>query len=84
MRDQAEVCPLSREVMLRIRATSIHAITARHSLFPPSFTRSAISAPYGCLPIWEHYGLIVFEACNEDGVGSLCAPVVNESMTAET
>lgn len=46
MKDPVEVCPLSRRVMLP-GSTLIRSITDWHSLFPPSFTRTANSIPCG-------------------------------------
>ena len=49
MSDQAEVCPLSRGVMLPYGSTPIPPITGRLSLPPPSHTRSPIGSPCGSL-----------------------------------
>ncbi len=54
---QSEVCPLSREVMLPGGATPILAITARHSLFPTSPTRTPFGSPYGSLSQRDSYYL---------------------------
>ena len=47
MKDQTEVCPLSREVMLPSDATSIHSITEWPSLSQSSSIRTDNSFPYG-------------------------------------
>ncbi|WP_290607254.1 hypothetical protein [Arsenophonus sp. ENCA] len=47
MRDQVEVSPLSRGLMLRVCSNPIRSITERPSLFPPSFTRTTNSIPCG-------------------------------------
>src|SRR6266568_8802143 len=47
LKDLAEVCSLSRGVML---ATPIHPITGWHLLSPHSFTRYPFGVPGGCLP----------------------------------
>jgi hypothetical protein len=46
-RDHAEVCPLSRGMMLSSDATPIRPITGRRSLSPLSSARIANSLPYG-------------------------------------
>ena len=74
MKDLAEVCPLSREVLL-LFATSIRSITEQHSLFPLSFTRYLVGVPCGCLPRTEDSGLTVFCTGNRDGLGPLYPPV---------
>ncbi len=83
LKDLMEVCPVARGVMLPCDATPIHAITAWPSLFPSSFTRSAIGVPCGCLPVWEHYGLTVFRLCNAEGVGPLFPPVAWDAHARE-
>ena len=52
MKDQMEVCPLSREVMLLRGSTSIRLITSRRSLSPSSFTRTSHSVPCGSPAPW--------------------------------
>ncbi len=73
MKDLAEVCPLSREVMLF--STSIRTVTGRHLLSPLSFTRSLVGVPDGCLPRTEDSGLTVFRKGHRDGLGPLYPPV---------
>ena len=61
-----EVSPLSRETICR-GSVSIRSITERHSLAPPSHTRSPLASPYGLLSrprenslCWENYGRTTF------------------------
>lgn len=49
MKDQMEVSPLARGMMLAVAATPIRFITKRLSLFPSSFTRTSIGSPCGLL-----------------------------------
>jgi len=44
-----EVSTLSREVMLPKGLTSVRSITERHSLAPPSHTRSPLGSLYSLL-----------------------------------
>ncbi len=74
MKDLAEVCPLSREVML-LFSTSIRSTTERHSLSPLSFARYLVGVPCGCLPRTEDIGFIVFRKGNRNGLGPLYPPV---------
>ena len=68
MRDQPEACSLSGGVMLDRASTPIPAITARHSLFPASFTRIPIGVPCGSLcPGGREYGLTVFRVGDKLG-----------------
>ena len=71
MSDQAEVCALSCGMMLCGHAIPIQTITAWHSLFPPSFTRSSIACFTADIPKWENYGLTVFDVCNR--MGKVCS-----------
>lgn len=66
MKDLAEVCPLSREVML-FCSTSIRSTTERRSLSPLSFTRYLVGVPCGCLPRTEDVGFTVFRMGNGMG-----------------
>ena len=57
MKDLAEVCPLSRRMMLRAsgvspRSIRIPAITVGPSLFPHSFTRTPVGSPCGVPTDW--------------------------------
>ncbi len=47
MNDHAEVCPLSRRMMLSCDAIPIRQITQRPSLLPQSSARTTHSLPYG-------------------------------------
>jgi len=47
MKDHAEVCPLSRGMMLPLDAIPIRPVTEQHSLSPHSHTRTANSLPRG-------------------------------------
>jgi hypothetical protein len=47
MKDQTEVCSLSRGMLLFCHAIPIRSITERHSLFPFSFARNPIDRPCG-------------------------------------
>jgi hypothetical protein len=51
MKDQTEVCPLLRGVMLLSGATPIPFITKGRSLSPSSSIRSPIGVPYGSLSL---------------------------------
>ena len=51
MKDQTEVCPLSREMMSPGSSTPIRPVTGRRSLPPSSCTRSPIGGPYGTLSL---------------------------------
>src|SRR5713101_8197954 len=51
MKDQMDVCPLARGVMLRGRSTPIHPITAWPSLLPSSSSRTPFGLPYGSLSL---------------------------------
>ena len=54
----------------------IRFITPWHSLFPPSFTRTAIGSPCGVPTSGEErYGLTVFRVNDRNGLGALCSPV---------
>ena len=64
MKDLAEVCPLSREVLLQPLSTPLQD---GFRFFPRSFTRSLIGAPCGCLPQTEEIGLTVFHLDNRVG-----------------
>ena len=48
---QREVCPLSGGVLSPAGSTPLRPITGRHSLAPPSFTRSPMGSPYGSLSL---------------------------------
>jgi hypothetical protein len=77
-RDQVEVCPLSRGVMLPvwIGATPIRLVTRRPSLSPPSFTHSPIDLPCGSLS--QKGGLWVYHVSSAypRGLGLASLPVV--------
>src|SRR5439155_306265 len=47
MKDQMDVCPLARGVILPGRSTPIHPITGWRSLLPSSYARTPIGSPYG-------------------------------------
>ena len=51
MKDQTEVCSLSRGVMLPFDATPISFIAKERSLFLSSSIRSSIGVPYGSLSL---------------------------------
>ena len=81
MKDQTEVCPLSREVMSPVSSTPIQPITGRRSLPPSSSTRSPIGGPYGPLSLMG--GLRAYQVplashrwgrrpLSTDGVGCPC------------
>ena len=58
-----EVCPLSREVILRVCSTPIPSSTEEPSLFPRSCTHTSIGFPCGSLSqYWERYGLAMFRS----------------------
>jgi hypothetical protein len=75
MEDQAEVCPLSRGVMLPEGATPIRPITGRRSLAPPSHTRTAIGLPCGRLSLAGTVRAYQVPIVRPDGLGALSPPV---------
>jgi hypothetical protein len=64
MKDLAEVCPLSRGVLLQLLSISLQG---GFCFFPHSFTHCPFGVPYGCLPRSEDIGLTVFRANNQMG-----------------
>ena len=50
-KDQMDVCPLARGVMLRGRSTPIHLITRWRSLLPSSYARTPVGLPCGSLSL---------------------------------
>jgi len=59
MKDQVEVCSLSRGVIWSRDSTPIHPITGWPSLFPPSHTRTPIGLSYDSLSSHEEeYGVV--------------------------
>jgi hypothetical protein len=62
-----EVCLLSQQGNIAFSSTPIRSITERLSLFPSSFTRHSVGAPYGCLPLRENSGLTMFSLDNRMG-----------------
>lgn len=55
MKDQMDVCPLSRGVIFPSGATPINPITGLLSLVPSSLSRRSIGLPYGWLShTWEN------------------------------
>lgn len=75
MKDQTEVCPLSREVMLPIDATSIHSITE----WPSLSQSSSIRTTNGFLtrPLPNRAAIRIYHVPFEehDGLGSASPPV---------
>src|SRR6266849_9633012 len=55
-KDQMDVCPLARGVMLRGRSTPIHPITEWPSLLPSSYARTPLGSPHGPLSTTEDVG----------------------------
>ncbi len=84
MKDQVEVCSLSRGVMLPRGSTPIRPITGRRSLLPPSPTRTPIGSPCGLLSlaggVWAYH---VPLDC-PDSVGAACPPVPVMAVAGET
>lgn len=76
MKDQTEVCPLSRGVILLSGATPISPITEEHSLSPSSSIRSPISNPYGSLSLSGELRIFHVPLVCLDGLGSACSPVM--------
>jgi len=76
MRDRVEVCPLSRGVMLPCGAAPIRTITARHSLFPASLTRTSFASPYGWLTLVGGVRAYRVRLEQQNGLGPLSPPVV--------
>ncbi len=62
--------------MLPPGATPIRAITARPSLFPHSFTRCSIGAPYGLPTPWGEQRAYRVPHKSQNGLGPLFPPVV--------
>jgi hypothetical protein len=77
MKDQMEVCPLSRGIMSPFGSIPIRPITGRPSLSPSSFTRNSISLPYGLLSLLpgEVTGLPRSAYIPLDGLGAVSPPV---------
>jgi len=84
MKDQVKVCPLSRGVMLPCGSIPIRPITGRHSLLPPSPTRTPIGSPCSLLSltggVWAYH---VPLDC-PDSVGAACPPVPVVAVAGET
>ena len=76
MKDQTEVCPLSRGVMLLRGATPISLIVKEHSLSPSSSIRSPIGVPYGSLSLSGALRTYHVPPVCLDGLGSACPPVM--------
>ncbi len=77
MKDQMEVCPLSRGVMLPYGATPINPITGLPSLFPSSLSRRSLGLPYGRLSqSWESGRGFHVPRMYPNDVGLACSPVV--------
>lgn len=81
MKDQMEVGPLARGVILAFAATPIRFITKRPSLLPSSSTRTSVGSPCGSLSqadvyqpgeVWAY--LVPCEYQN--GLGLASPPVV--------
>jgi hypothetical protein len=67
MKDQMDVCPLARRVMLRVGSTPIHPITGWRSLLPSSYARTLVGLPYGSpSPEREAYGVAMFRLSNNE------------------
>src|SRR5919201_6747854 len=82
MKDQMDVCPLARGVMLRGRSTPIHSTTEWPSLLPSSSARTPIGLPYGSLSLTgDVRGYHVPSQSHTDGLGALCPPVAFMPMT---
>jgi hypothetical protein len=85
MKDQMDVCPLSRGVMLRHRSTPIHPITGWRSLLPSSLSRTPIGLPCGALSLaGDVRGCHVPSQSQTNGGGALCPPVALLPMTRNT
>ena len=65
MKDQMEVCPLSREAML----------LAAPSLSPSSCTCTPMDVPYGSLSLSGGIQAYHVSLDDTDGLGALCSPV---------
>ena len=76
MKDQTEVCPLSRGVMLPGSATPISLITKERSLSPSSSIRSSIGVPYGSLSLSGALRIFHVPLVCLDGLGSARSPVM--------
>ena len=83
-KDQREVSPLSRGVILPEDSTPIRPITGRRSLPPSSSTRRPIGDRLAAgLPRGEDDGLTTFHGWITDGVGSACSPVARTATAGE-
>ena len=82
MKDQGDVCALTRGVMLRRGSTPIHPLTGWPSLLPSSSVRTPISLPYGSRSLAGGVrGCHVPSQSHTDGLGALCPPVALRPMT---
>src|SRR5215471_9920214 len=82
MKDQMDVCPLARGVMLRGCSTPIHPITEWRSLLPSSSARTPVGLPYGSLSLTGGVrGCHVPSQSQTNGLGALCPPVALLPMT---
>jgi hypothetical protein len=77
MKDHAEVCPLSRGMMLPCGAIPVRPITGWHSLFPHSVAphRQQPSSRSAC-PDGQRYGFTVFRQIRTNGLDPASSPVV--------
>src|SRR5437867_11822719 len=75
LKDQTEVCSLSRGMMLPLGSIPIHPITGRPSLFPFSFARNLIGRPCSWLSLSGRLRVSHVPYAYPDRVGSASAPV---------
>ena len=78
-KDQREVSPFSRRVILAKDSTPIRPTTGRRSLSPSSLTRHPIGDHLAAgLPRREDDGLTPFHGRITDGLGSAFSPVARQ------
>jgi hypothetical protein len=72
MKDLAEVCPLSRGMMVQSLSVPLQdGIRFFRVPLPASLSASLARS----FPFWEQYGFSVFRASNRCGLGPLSSPV---------
>jgi hypothetical protein len=84
MKDQMEVCLLSRGVMVPSGATPISLITRELSLPPSSFIRNSVGVPCSSLSLLGELRTYHVPLVCLDGLGSACSPVMLMSPMGET
>jgi hypothetical protein len=77
MRDQTEVCPLSRGVMLLVGAQLLSGLLlAGLRLLRPPLPAAPSAFLTVCFPWRGRYGLTKFRLSHKNGLGALYPPVV--------